>query len=84
MDSELHGLRDTECYELVRLPPNEKEIFAKWVLTIKTDSHGNILKYKARCTCRGDMLDEDSYDDILALVASWTGIRLFLALTTLN
>ena len=83
MDSELHGLETTECYELTRLPPDAKAIFAKWVLTIKTDSHGNILKYKARCTCRGDMLDEYSYDDISAPVASWTGIRLFLALTTL-
>ena len=83
IDSELKGLEDTECYVECRLPPNEKAIFAQWVLTVKTDSLGNIIKYKARCTCRGDMIPAKMNTDISSPVASWTGIRLFLALTTL-
>ena len=83
IDSELKGLDDTGCYEETRLPPNTKAIFAQWVLTVKTDSFGNIIKYKARCTCRGDMIPAKMNTDISYPVASWTGIRLFLALPTL-
>jgi hypothetical protein len=83
IDSELHGLESTGCYEETTLPPHTKAIFAQWVLTINTDSFGNILKYKARCTCRGDMIPVKMNSDTSSPVASWTGIRLFLALTTL-
>jgi hypothetical protein len=79
----LEGLRSAECYELTTLPPDKKAIFAQWVLTVKTDSYGNIIKYKARCTCRGDMIQRSLNNDTSSPVASWTGIRLFLALTTL-
>ena len=80
---ELKGLHHTECYTETNLPPGKKAIFSKWVLTIKTDSLGNIRKYKARCTCRGDMLKSDEYNEVSSPVVSWTGIRTFLALTTL-
>ena len=83
VDEELKGLHDTDCYTEEYLPPGKKAIFSKWVLTIKTDSLGNIRKYKARCTCRGDMLQYDEYNEVSSPVVSWTGIRTFLALTTL-
>jgi hypothetical protein len=83
IDSELKGLEDTACYDECKLPPDQKAIFAQWVLTVKTDSLGNIIKYKARCTCRGDMISSKLNTDISSPVASWTGIRLFLALTTI-
>ena len=83
VDSELKGLEDTGCYEKTRLPPNTKAIFAQWVLTVKTDSFSNIIEYKARCTCRGDMIPAKMNSYTSSPVASWTGIRLFLALTTL-
>ena len=81
VDEELKGLHDTDCYTETYLPPGKKAIFSKWVLTIKTDSFGNIRKYKARCTCRGDMLQYDEYNEVSSPVVSWTGLRAFLALT---
>ena len=47
------------------------------------DSFGNLLKFKARCTALGDMLENDEFEDVSSPVANWTSIRLFLALTTL-
>ena len=83
IEEELKGLHDIECYTETSLPPGKKAIFSKWVLMIKTDALGNIRKYKARCTCRGDMLQYDEYNEVSSPVVSWTGIRTFLALTTL-
>ena len=53
------------------------------VLAIKTDSFGQLLKFKARCTARGDMFRQGEFDDVSSPVAGWTSIRLFLALTAL-
>ena len=66
-----------------RRPDNKRAIFSKSVLAVKTDSFGNLLKFKARCTALGDMLENDEFEDVSSPVANWTSIRLFLALTTL-
>jgi hypothetical protein len=83
MDAELKGLKDSGCYIETQLPPGKRAIFSKWVLAVKTDSFGQLLKFKARCTARGDMLRDDEFEDVSSPVAGWTSIRLFLALTTL-
>ena len=74
IEEELKGLRDINCYTETLLSPGKRAIFSKWVLTIKTDSLGKIRKYKARCTCRGDMLQYDEYSEVSSPVVSWTGI----------
>jgi hypothetical protein len=81
--AELIGLKKTNCYTEVDLPPGKKAIFSKWVYAKKFDSLGRIQKYKARCTCRGDMLSSEEFNEVSSPVVSWTGIRTFLALTTL-
>ncbi|KAK4700243.1 hypothetical protein P7C70_g6005, partial [Phenoliferia sp. Uapishka_3] len=40
---------------LVPLPPGRKALMTKWVLLIKRDDEGNVIKYKARLVARGDM-----------------------------
>ncbi|KAK4694238.1 putative transposase, partial [Phenoliferia sp. Uapishka_3] len=40
---------------LVPLPPGRRALLTKWVLLIKRDDEGNVIKYKARLVARGDM-----------------------------
>ena len=74
MDAELKGLKDSGCYIETQLPPGKRAIFSKWVLAVKTDSFGQLLKFKARCTARGDMLRDDEFEDVSSPVAGWTSI----------
>ena len=83
VDAEFKGLEDSGCYIETVLPPHKRAIFSKWVLAVKTDSFGNLLKFEAHCTARGDMLENDEFEDVSSPVAGWTSIKLFLALTTL-
>jgi hypothetical protein len=42
-----------------------------------------IVRFKARLSARGDQLDFEDYGNVYSPVASWVGIRYFLALTVL-
>jgi hypothetical protein len=53
MNRELENLREKGTWQEVRTPPNRKKIGAKWVLKIKRDAEGNIVKYKARLVAKG-------------------------------
>ncbi|GAA5883512.1 hypothetical protein JCM1840_004243 [Sporobolomyces johnsonii] len=67
--------------ELVDLPPGRKAIAVKWVLLIKRDSDGQIIKYKARLVARGDMqIDGVDYDETHSSTVRLTTVRLIFAL----
>ena len=48
MGQEVAELEDQEYWEIVDLPKGKVPLGGRWVYTTKTDSKGNILRYKAR------------------------------------
>lgn len=53
MDKEYKQLQDLGTYTLEDLPPDRKAVGCRWVFTIKRDSQGNVVKYKARLVAQG-------------------------------
>ena len=81
---ELDGLDTAGCMIVVDLPKGVIPIDSKFVYTLKTTSDNYIARYKARLTGRGDQMIEGlEFLESYSPVVSWTGIRLFLALTVL-
>lgn len=53
MDAEMEAHRKNGTWELIQLPSNGKAITGKWVFKRKTNSSGEITRYKARFVARG-------------------------------
>ena len=53
--SEIKSWIDNEVYELIDMRKQKVDNFVtgRWVLTVKNDQHGNMLKFKARWVLRG-------------------------------
>ncbi|GEM12273.1 hypothetical protein Rt10032_c20g6290 [Rhodotorula toruloides] len=67
--------------ELVDLPAGRKAIAVKWVLLIKRDANGHVVKYKARLVARGDQQVEGvDYDETHSSTVRLTTVRLVFAL----
>jgi hypothetical protein len=86
---EIGGLKKKDTFETVdeiNVPPGTKIIPGKWVYAIKVDSTGKVVRFKARLTARGDLVDAEELDfqDVFSPVVGWQGLRIFLALTTLS
>ena len=49
------------------------------------DSNGRVVRFKARLTARGDLIDAEELDfqDVFSPVVGWQGLRIVLALTAL-
>jgi len=82
---ERKGLLEKGCYDIVDLPAGEKIIKFKWVYAVKGSSKGHVVRFKARLTARGDLVDVEDldFDDVFSPVVSWEGVRTYLALTVL-
>ncbi|GAA5984739.1 hypothetical protein JCM11641_002168 [Rhodosporidiobolus odoratus] len=66
---------------LMDLPAGKKAIPLKWVLVIKRDGEGRIIKYKARLVARGDrQVDGVDYDETHSSTVRLTTVRLIYAL----
>jgi hypothetical protein len=64
-ESEISGLKKKDTFELVdeiNVPPGTKIIPGKWVYAIKVDSNGKVVRFKARLTARGDLVDAEELD----------------------
>ena len=48
MEEELEGLGDADCFIRAKLPPGAKAIPCKRIFSVKTDSLGRLIRYKAR------------------------------------
>ena len=69
--------------ELVERPHDARAIPLKWVLLIKRDEHGNIIKYKARLVARGDLQREGiDYGEVFSSTIRFSTILTLLALAT--
>ncbi|CAI7923150.1 unnamed protein product [Closterium sp. NIES-53] len=53
MESELKSIEENGTWELVELPEGRKAITSKWLFKIKSDTDGNIERYKSRLVARG-------------------------------
>ena len=74
-ESELKGIKLKDCYEIIDIedvPAEETIIPAKWVYAVKLNSNGKIVRFKARLTARGDLVDieDPDFQDIYSPVVS--------------
>ena len=77
--SETEGLKKKDTFELVdeiNVPAGFKIIPDNWVYVIKVDSTGKVVRFKARLTARGDLVEADELDfqDGFLLVVGWQGL----------
>ncbi|GAA5991478.1 hypothetical protein JCM11641_002053 [Rhodosporidiobolus odoratus] len=87
MMAELAAFEATGTWEteLVDLPSGRKAIAVKWVLLIKRDAEGRVIKYKARLVARGDQQVEGvDYDQTHSSTVHLTTVRLVASLLAAN
>ncbi|GAA5871105.1 hypothetical protein JCM1840_007591 [Sporobolomyces johnsonii] len=71
--------------ELIELPPGARAMPLKWVLLIKRDEHGHVLKYKARLVARGDLQRPGvDFGEVFSSTIRFSTILTLLALATLH
>ena len=85
MDDEWNSLDSLGTYVTVKfadIPPDAKVIKTKWVLTIKRDEAGALLKYKARLVALGflQILDANSAAEVYSPNVRVTTLRIIIAL----
>jgi hypothetical protein len=85
MKDELKSMNQNEVWDLVELPEGYKKVGCKWVFKTKSDSKGNIERFKARFMAKGftqkrgidyketfsPVSKNDSFRIIMALVAHY-------------
>jgi hypothetical protein len=82
MIEEINSIRQIETARLVKLPRGRKLIGVKWVLTVKHDAKGNIIKYKARLVAKGysQQFGFDYEDETYAPVVRIEHVRMLFAI----
>jgi transposase InsO family protein len=84
METELSSLKAKGTWELCEAPEKANIIKNRWVFSLKTDSFGNVIKFKARLTAKGySQIHGYDYDETHAPVPDYTSVRLFFALVVL-
>ncbi|GAA5980434.1 hypothetical protein JCM11641_003392 [Rhodosporidiobolus odoratus] len=87
MMAELAAFEATGTWEedLVDLPEGRRAILVKWVLLVKRDADGRVIKYKARLVARGDMQVEGvDFDETFSSTVRLTTVRVVYALLASN
>ncbi|KAK4693147.1 hypothetical protein P7C70_g8983, partial [Phenoliferia sp. Uapishka_3] len=86
ISSESALLQAMGCWDeaLVDLPAGFRAIPLEFVLLIKCDTVGTIIKYKARLVARGDLQREGDYGETFAPTIRMASFRNMLALLTQN
>ena len=69
MTVKIEHLVKAGTYELVKPPPDRKVITDRWVFRLKSDVHGNIVRYKARWVVHGYKQQEG-----IDFTATWAGV----------
>lgn len=81
MDAEITTIHDRNVWSLVPPSKNQKVIGCRWVYTTKSDSKGEIVRYKARLVAQGfRQIKGETYDEVFSPVVNFTIIRLFFSL----
>lgn len=81
MDTEIDTIEKNHTWQLTDLPHGHKAIDLKWVLKLKRDTSGAIIKHKARLVEKGYAQQPGiDYDEVFAPVTRLETVRLLLAL----
>lgn len=81
MEFELGQLRRMGTWELVPVPDGKNIVGNKWVLRIKRDSQGDLVKYKARLVAQGFTQEPGTdFTETFAPVMRLESLRLILAI----
>ena len=76
MKSEILSIEKNITWELTDLPKNHKAIGIKWILKLKKNLDGEIMKHKARLVAKGyaQQFGVD-YSEVFALVSRLETLR---------
>jgi Reverse transcriptase (RNA-dependent DNA polymerase) len=81
MREEMSSIEQNEIWRLVKPLPGRKPIGVKWVLSIKRDAKGNIIKYKARLVAKGYSQQFGfDFDETYAPVVQIEHVRMLFAI----
>ncbi|GJT42439.1 retrotransposon protein, putative, ty1-copia subclass [Tanacetum coccineum] len=81
MNVETQSMRDNEVWDLVDLPPNDKNVGNKWLFKKKTDMDGAVHTYKAHLVAKGDTQTiEIDYEETFSSVADIRAIRILIVI----
>jgi Reverse transcriptase (RNA-dependent DNA polymerase) len=81
---ELFQLQQHGTWVVGAIPPGVTPTPCMWVLVRKRDADGRIEKYKARLVFRGDLQDEQEFDETFAPTGRMDAVRLFFALVCIH
>lgn len=83
MKVEMQAMKSNDTWELCELPSGRKAIGCKWIFKAKTDSNGNVNRYKARLVAQGFLQKFGTdYDQVFAPVARQTTFRILLSIAS--
>lgn len=69
----------------VFLPHDKKTVKTKWVFSQKTDSTGNVIRYRARLVAKGfSQTDGIHYAEVVAPLAKYTSVLFLIALKVMK
>ncbi|EIW71771.1 hypothetical protein TREMEDRAFT_27029, partial [Tremella mesenterica DSM 1558] len=81
MEKEISNIESKETWVETVLPPGRKAIGCKWVFKVKTDSEGNLLKYKSRLVAQGfSQVPGVDYEETFAPVGRSGSLRILLTI----
>lgn len=83
IEDEMLSLKKNRTWELCELPKDRKAIGCKWTFKAKTDSNGNVARFKARLVAQGfSQKFGTDYDQVFAPVAKQTTFRTLLVIAS--
>jgi len=81
MKDGIKSIAQNQTWQLVKLPPGRKAIGVRWVLTVKRDAKGAIIKHKARLVAKGYSQQFGfDFDETYAPVVRIEHVRILFAL----
>ena len=85
MGEELEGLQDAGCFVVEELPDGTGSIPSKWIFTVKTDSLGRLVGFKAQLVAgEHKQIEGIDFTETISPTVTWDLVRLFLALTVIH
>jgi hypothetical protein len=81
MQQEYSSLMDNGAWELVDLPPDRVVVNNMWIYKIKSDTIGDVSRFKARFVAKGcSQCAGLDYTETFSRVIRMASLRLFLAI----